>query len=87
VRVPEALAAVEQALQRAERLGAGQLRIICGKGLGSRGGRGVLREAVAGWLDRHGYRDRYRRDLDRDGRGGALWVDLAGTDREKEDAP
>jgi len=81
LRVPEALAAVEQALQQAESRGASRLRIVCGKGLGSAGGRGVLREAVAGWLEHHGYRGRYRRDVSADGRDGALWVDVApGTD-------
>jgi DNA-nicking Smr family endonuclease len=76
LRVPEALAAVEQALGRAETRGALRLRIVCGKGRGSPGGVGVLREAVAGWLDAHGYAGRYQRQVDRDGRDGAIWVDL-----------
>ncbi len=75
-RVPEAISAVEGALRRAEAQGVGEIRIVCGKGLGSRGGVGVLREAVAGWLDAHGYAGRYRRQLARDGRDGAILVRL-----------
>lgn len=76
LRVPEALATVAQALEQARREGATHLRIVCGKGRGSPGGVGVLREAVAGWLDAHGYAQRYRRDVDRDGRDGAIRVTL-----------
>jgi len=76
LRVPEALAAVERALRHAEGNGASKIRIVCGKGLGSVGGKGVLREAVAGWLEHHGYQGRYRRDVSADGRDGALWVEL-----------
>lgn len=89
LRVPEALAAVRSALAAAQRGGAPRLRIVCGKGRGSPGGKGVLREAVAGWLEANGYAGRYRREVDRDGRDGALSVDLrggpgarAGTDRD-----
>ena len=76
LRVYEALSAVEQALHEAEKAGDNRIRIVCGKGKGSPGGRGVLREAVAGWLEEHGYAGRYRRDMDRDGRDGAIYVHL-----------
>lgn len=78
LRVPEALEAVHRALLDAERAGVQGLRVVCGKGRGSPGGRGVLREAVAGWLEAHGYQGRYRREMDRDGRDGALRVVLRG---------
>lgn len=78
LRVPEALAAVRNALAAARRAGAPRLRIVCGKGRGSPGGKGVLREAVAGWLEANGYSGRYRREVDRDGRDGALSVDVGG---------
>ncbi len=74
MRVPEALAAVEEAVRRAEAEGVSEIRIVCGKGLGSPGGVGVLRTAVAGWLETHGYAGRYRREVDRDGRDGAILV-------------
>jgi DNA-nicking Smr family endonuclease len=76
LRVPEALSLVEQALARAETGGAERVRIVCGKGKGSPGGVGVLREAVAGWLEAHGYSGRYRRQVDRDGRDGAISVQV-----------
>lgn len=76
LRVPEALEVVGRALQQGEASGASRLRIVCGKGKGTPGGVGVLREAVAGWLDAHGYSGRYRRQVDRDGRDGAIWVEL-----------
>ncbi|MEW6487901.1 MAG: Smr/MutS family protein [Thermodesulfobacteriota bacterium] len=78
LRVPRALDAVRTALAAAQRAGAPRLRIVCGKGRGSPGGKGVLREAVAGWLEANGYAGRYRREVDRDGRDGALSVDLRG---------
>lgn len=80
LRVPEALAAVQASLDAAKRTGAPRLRIVCGKGKGSPGGEGVLRVAVAGWLEANGYGGRFRRDVDRDGRDGALLVDVH-TDR------
>jgi DNA-nicking Smr family endonuclease len=76
MKVPEALAAVDRALAEVASQGGNGLRIVCGKGQGSPGGVGVLRSAVAGWLDAHGYQGRYRREVDRDGRDGVLWVEL-----------
>lgn len=76
LRVPEALHVVQAALREAECAGAQSLRIVCGKGRGSPGGVGVLRDVVAGWLEVHGYADRFRREVDRDGRDGAIRVHL-----------
>ncbi|MBI5446839.1 MAG: Smr/MutS family protein [Deltaproteobacteria bacterium] len=78
LRVPEALEAVRRALEKAEARGDRELRIVCGKGRGSPGGVGVLREAVPGWLEANGYAGRYRRLLDADGRDGAVLVRLRG---------
>ena len=72
LRVPQALAELEQFLARAEAQGVREVRVVCGKGRHSRGGEGVLRNAVPGWLDAHGYAGCYRREVDRDGRDGAL---------------
>ena len=76
LRVPEALEATEKAIAAAKKGGAASLRIICGKGKGSPGGRGVLREAVAGWLEAHGFEGRFRRVIDADGLDGSIIVDL-----------
>ena len=45
MRVPQALETVRQTVSELEKRG-GRVRIICGKGLGSPGGVGVLREVV-----------------------------------------
>ncbi|GAB4265211.1 MAG: hypothetical protein Kow0092_17380 [Deferrisomatales bacterium] len=88
LRVPEALAEVERALAEAKARGAARVRVVCGKGRGSPAGIGVLRTAVAGWLDAHGYGGRYRRQVDRDGKDGAIWVDLeAGPPTGRGEAP
>ena len=76
LRVPEALAEVQRFVARAEAQGVSEVRVVCGKGRHSPEGVGVLRTAVVGWLDTHGYRGRYRRDMDRDGLDGALYVRL-----------
>lgn len=76
LRVPEAIETLREALRVAQERGQPRVRVVCGKGRGSPGGVGVLRRAVAGWLEQHGYSGRYRRQVDRDGRDGALWVDL-----------
>ncbi|MDF1555073.1 MAG: Smr/MutS family protein [Deferrisomatales bacterium] len=76
LRVSEALVEVERFVARAEQQAVGEVRIVCGKGRHSPSGVGVLRLAVPGWLDAHGYAGRYRREVDRDGRDGALRVVL-----------
>ncbi|MDW7709769.1 MAG: Smr/MutS family protein [Deferrisomatales bacterium] len=87
LRVPEALAAVRASLDAAERAGVARLRIVCGKGKGSRGGEGVLRVAVAGWLEANGYEGSFRREMDRDGRDGALVVHLGRPPRPGGERP
>jgi len=77
LRVPEALEKVSAALTQAEDEGIYSLRIICGKGKGSAAGRGVLREAVAGLLENHGYKGRYRRVVESDGLDGSIIVEVA----------
>jgi DNA-nicking Smr family endonuclease len=79
LRVTDALTVVEAALREAEAQKLGTLRIVCGKGRGSKGGLGVLRAAVPGWLDANGYSGSYRRQVDRDGRDGAILVEIGRT--------
>lgn len=73
--VEEALLAVERALDAARRAGGARVRLVCGKGRHSPGGRGVLREAVEGWLAARGIPHAVR--LDGDGLGGSILVDVA----------
>jgi len=78
MRVPEALETVRMAILAAQRAGGGQIRIVCGKGKNSPNGVGVLREAVGGWLYANGLGDNFTRQVDYDGRDGAIAVKVAG---------
>jgi DNA-nicking Smr family endonuclease len=84
--VQDALKETEQFLRDAQAARLGSVRIVYGKGRGSRGGRGVLREVIPRWLDTEGrpYVRRYERRPDASGRDGGMivWVRLA----EDEDA-
>lgn len=76
--VREALAATERFLRHAQAQGDSVVRIVYGKGHGSPGGRGVLRDVVPHWLEREGVNlvDRYERLPDATGADGAVrvWV-------------
>jgi len=74
--VREALAATEQFLREARAQGATEVRIVYGKGHGSPGGRGVLREVVPHWLETEGaaYVHRYERRPDASGADGGARV-------------
>ncbi len=76
--VREAVAATEQFLRDAQAHGVHQVRIVYGKGHGSPGGRGVLRQVVPHWLETDGAPlvSTYERQPDASGAdGGALvWV-------------
>ena len=73
LKVPQALEAVSNAVGKLREKG-GSLKIICGKGKGSPGGKGVLKEAVEGWLQTHGEGLRVTSNLDRDGLAGSITV-------------
>jgi len=76
--VQDALRETEQFLREAQEAQLGSVRIIYGKGRGSRGGRGVLREVLPHWLDTKGrvYVRRYERRPDGSGLDGGMivWV-------------
>jgi DNA-nicking Smr family endonuclease len=74
--VREALDEAERFLRRAHAFGEPKVRIVYGKGHGSPGGRGVLREVVPRWLERDGAAlvVRYRRVPDATGADGAVEV-------------
>ncbi|HUI27963.1 MAG TPA: Smr/MutS family protein [Candidatus Kryptonia bacterium] len=76
--VRDALAATEHFLRDAHAHGVTEVRIVYGKGRGSPGGRGVLREVVPHWLETEGAGlvSRYERQPDRSGAdGGArVWI-------------
>jgi DNA-nicking Smr family endonuclease len=76
--VREALEETERFLRHAQAVEAEVVRIVYGKGHGSPGGRGVLRDVVPRWLDREGHAlvERYQRVPDASGADGAVkvWV-------------
>ena len=78
LKVPDALRETEQFLREAQESGIESVRIVYGKGRHSPSGRGVLRDAVTGWLDAHGRHlvRRYERRPDASGADGGIivWV-------------
>ena len=83
LKVPEALRATEDFLVAAASAGDLEVRIVYGKGRGSPGGVGVLRQAVPAWLEQHAAETvaRFERELDADGNDGAMRVWLNAPDR------
>ena len=84
LRVRQALAETEEFLRAAHRAGAREVRIVYGKGRGSPGGVGVLRQAVPAWIEQHAgaWVERFERQLDARGEDGAmrLWLRPPGDD-------
>lgn len=74
--VRAAIEETERFVREAAAAGEREVRIVYGKGHGSRGGIGVLRQAIPAWLEQHGEDlvERFARDLDRDGNDGAMRV-------------
>ena len=76
--VRDAIAETERFLQHAQAQQEPVVRIVYGKGHGSPGGRGVLRDVIPHWLDRDGaiFVERYQRLPDASGADGAVkvWV-------------
>lgn len=74
--VKEALQETERFLHHAQALNEPVVRIIYGKGHGSPGGKGVLRDVVPRWLEREGAPlvERYQRVPDASGADGAVKV-------------
>jgi DNA-nicking Smr family endonuclease len=74
--VREAVDETERFLRHAHTLGASVVRIVYGKGHGSPGGRGVLRDVVPRWLEHEGAElvERFERRPDASGADGAVKV-------------
>jgi DNA-nicking Smr family endonuclease len=87
--VQDALHATEDFLRDAQEAGLGSVRIVYGKGRGSRGGRGVLREVIPRWLDTGGrvYVRRYERRPDTSGADGGMIVWIRMIDADDEENP
>ncbi len=74
--VRAAVEETERFVRQAHKLGEPVVRIVYGKGHGSRGGRGVLREVIPRWLEREGAElvERFARLPDASGGDGAVKV-------------
>ena len=74
--VREAIVETELFVREMAAAGERQVRIVYGKGRGSPGGVGVLRQAIPAWLEQHGapWVERFAREIDRDGNDGAMRV-------------
>jgi len=87
--VKDALRETESFIREAHEVGAGSVRIVYGKGRGSAGGRGVLREVIPRWLDTEGraYVRRYERRLDQSGVDGSVVVWIRDPEPDEDDEP
>ena len=87
MRVRPALDATRDFLKENQAHGAEQVRIIYGKGRGTPGGLGVLRQAVPAWIEQNAteWVERFERDLDASGNDGAMRVWLRPTDPSAAD--
>jgi DNA-nicking Smr family endonuclease len=74
--VRDALTETEQFVRHAQSLGEPVVRIVYGKGHGSPGGRGVLRDVIPRWLEREGaeWVERFQRLPDASGADGVVQV-------------
>ena len=74
--VRAAIAETERFVREMANAGEREVRIVYGKGRGSPGGVGVLRQAVPAWLEQHGapWVERFEREVERDGNDGAMRV-------------
>ena len=74
--VRDALDETERFVREAHDEGLSRIRIVYGKGLGSPGGRGVLRDIIPRWLDTDGqvWVERYERQPDATGVDGGAMV-------------
>ena len=81
--VRDAIAETECFVAEMAARGEPEVRIVYGKGRGSPGGVGVLRQAIPAWLEQHGGARvvRFEREIDADGNDGAMHVWLRGGDR------
>jgi len=80
--VRDAIAETERFVRHAHAAGEPAVRIVYGKGHGSPGGRGVLRDVIPRWLEREGtvWVQRYQRLPDASGADGAVQVWLRAVD-------
>jgi len=76
--VKEALAAAAKFVETSCHSGISPIRIVYGKGLGSPGGRGILREVIPRWCEKEGkiWVESFKREVDSKGGDGSILLFL-----------
>ncbi|MBP1712275.1 MAG: mismatch repair protein MutS [Deltaproteobacteria bacterium] len=79
--VKEALRTTAGFVETSFRSGLSPIRIVYGKGLGSPGGRGILREVIPRWCEKEGKQwvESFKREVDLKGGDGAILLFLRST--------
>ena len=74
--VKEAIEETKAFLEMSQRGGIREVRIVYGKGLGSPGGQGVLRQVIPSWFEKEGrvYVESFQREVDARGGDGSVLV-------------
>ena len=82
--VKEALQETQGFVEASWRAEIPSIRIVYGKGLGSPGGKGVLREVIPAWCAKEGknWVESFQREVDRKGGDGSILLTL-----KKKDSP
>jgi DNA-nicking Smr family endonuclease len=76
--VKEAVAQTKAFLEMSQRGGVREVRIVYGKGLGSPGGQGVLRQVIPSWCEKEGsvYVASFQREVDARGGDGSILISI-----------
>jgi DNA-nicking Smr family endonuclease len=76
--VKEALRLTANFVETSFRSGISPIRIVYGKGLGSPGGRGILREIIPRWCEKEGrpWVESFKREVDLKGGDGSILLFL-----------
>ena len=74
--VKSAIAETKAFLETSQRAGIQEVRIVYGKGLGSPGGQGVLRQVIPSWCEKEGsiYVESFQREVDARGGDGSILI-------------
>jgi DNA-nicking Smr family endonuclease len=74
--VKDAIAETKAFLEMSQRAEIPEVRVVYGKGLGSPGGQGVLRQVIPAWCEKEGnvYVESFQREVDSRGGDGSVLI-------------
>jgi DNA-nicking Smr family endonuclease len=86
--VKDALRTTAEFVETSFRSGISPIRIVYGKGLGSPGGKGVLREVIPKWCEKEGKQwvESFKREVDSKGGDGSILLFLRSTTGSEDDS-